>query len=155
MKLLIPHLVVPSRNIAESVEFYETLGCRAGRQDEKEAIINFFGSQLVIEHSAILDSDPLHSDNNHPRCFGLVLNSSMGYVELETIMTGYLIHSYFKGRIHKSLHTRYEGKFEEHKTISLVDPSNNLIEMKAYKNSMAIFDLETSPTDHSLTPPLE
>lgn len=134
MKLIIPHLAIPSRDLNESKEFYEKLGCEIGRCTEDSVIVNFFGTQLVLHKS--LDYDRMVT--MYPRHYGLVLDSKDAYYALHVIHEGHKKSSF----VHQEMFTRGEGLFHEHKTFFLLDPSNNLIEFKAYKNSKSIFGVD-------------
>jgi len=130
-RVLIFHLAIPSRDIAESIEFYKTFGCEMGRQSEDAAIINFLGTQLVIHKSDDWDRYP----EMYPRHFGVLLNSEDAYEMLDDLWKNYADRDF----VFEPLFIRNKGKHEEHKTFFLLDPSNNLLEFKAYKNSESIF----------------
>lgn len=71
----------------------------------------------------------------YPRHFGLIMSGKEAYDNLETVWKGHK----GSGYIYEKIFNRNEGKFHEHRTFFLNDPSNNLIEIKAYKNDEAIF----------------
>ncbi len=102
-----------------------------GRQSEDAAIINFLGTQLVIHKSDDWDRYP----EMYPRHFGVLLNSEDAYEMLDDLWKNYADRDF----VFEPLFIRNKGKHEEHKTFFLLDPSNNLLEFKAYKNSESIF----------------
>jgi extradiol dioxygenase family protein len=136
-KLLIPHLAIPCRDLEECEKFYVELGCEIGRKLDTSLIINFFGGVQLVPH---MSSEWTASDNvkMYPRHFGVILSSPTPYEDLDVIWNR-LKNS---DRVFEGLFTRNEGKFAEHRTFFILDPSNNLIEFKAYKNESSIFGRE-------------
>lgn len=133
------HLAIPSRDIEESVRFYKELGCEVGRVNETSAIFNFFDMQLVVHKCDALHRDFTDITSMYPRHYGLVLDTDGDYRPLQMMWDKYKAGP----GVFKELFTRNEGKFTEHKSFFLKDPSNNLIEVKTYKNYEAIFTPRT------------
>lgn len=129
------HLAIPSRDLNESKEFYESLGCEIGRVSKDSVIVNFFGMQVVLHES----SDWVRDPNMYPRHFGLVLNTGGDYTPIQVMWKKYADGP----NVFSQLFMRNQGKFTEHQSFFLKDPSNNLIELKTYKNHEAIFTPRT------------
>lgn len=123
------HLAIPSKNIQESMKFYTSIGCKAGRFNDMSAIFDFFGMQLVC-HLAI-DSEIPKSPTMYPRHFGIIVSKSDW---------DYLFNFFAKIDLtfFQNPMKRNEGKPQEHMTFFLKDPSNNLIEFKYYEDERMI-----------------
>lgn len=101
-----------------------------GRQSAQFAIINFYGHQVVLHLSPGDLPEKLYM---YPRHFGMILEHEGDYLSL---------HKRAKDKgceFFKDDFRRYVGKDEEHRSFFLVDPSQNLIEFKWYKNTSQIF----------------
>lgn len=125
---MIFHLAIPSKDIGESIEFYKMLGCEIGRYTDQFAIINFREVQIVCHKVNSIEAEP----KMYPRHFGLILKQENQIYKswVKHIGKPYVFEPVFK---------RYVNKPEEHVTFFLKDPSNNLIELKWYKNPDMIF----------------
>lgn len=116
------HLAIPSRDLDESESFYRDLGCKIARRYADRVTLDFFGDQIVCHLSDRYETEP----ELYPRHFGVTFcerqefDSLVRLVELRKIP------------IFKALSKRFEGLAEEHLTIVVRDPSNNLIEFKWY-----------------------
>ena len=124
------HLAIPSLDLQATKDFYLQIGGKMGREYESHVVMRFFNCQLVAHKC---DKSFIFPPKMYPRHFGMIL---FRYEELE------LVYSDVKLRgleFFEDMFMRHEGKFEEHKTFFLKDPSNNVIEFKAYKNLEAIF----------------
>jgi extradiol dioxygenase family protein len=120
------HLAIPSRDLEESIGFYQNLGCSIGRQYHEHAIVDFFGHQLVCHRSMFYEREP----KMYPRHFGVVISLE----KLQDLWKRWE-HAKF---VFEPYFIRHKGKREEHHTFFLVDPSGNVIEFKWYANKSAI-----------------
>lgn len=126
---MIQHLALPAKDLAKTKDFYTNFGCKFGRSSDKFLIMDFYGSQVVF-HQDDLTPKVLKM---YPRHFGLI-------VDTEDQLNGlYKIAKHHFMKFFEDKFIRYAGKTEEHTTFFLVDPSNNLLEFKWYKNREAIF----------------
>lgn len=121
------HLAIPSKDLKESMEFYSQLGCKIGRMTKAYIIVDFFGMQLVCHGSDECDEEP----TMYPRHFGIILKQPEWFYLLQ--YSEALDIPFFQKEL-----TRFPGLPQEHKTFFLKDPSNNLIEFKAYKDQRSI-----------------
>lgn len=134
------HLAIPVENLETCRKFYgETLGCAEGRSSEKWVDFNFFGHQLVIhEKSSGLDKDkpisnPVDGKDVPIPHFGVVLDWEQWEVlanQLKSIDTNFVIEPY----------VRFEGEVGEQATMFFLDPENNALEFKAFKNINQLFE---------------
>lgn len=125
------HLAIPSRDLAESKEFYEKLGAEVGREYKTHIVLKFYGCQLVIHKADEWERMP----KMYPRHFGIIIEPDHDEVFAKFLHW----QKEYPERIFEDLFTRHEGSHEEHTTFFLIDPSNNVIEFKSYKNHLAIF----------------
>lgn len=123
------HLAIPCKDLDETVEFYEKLGCQLARRYHDRVTFNFFGDQVVCHlNPEKIDSHP----KMYPRHFGITFLSKDEYVQTLEFAIKQNLPFFQKPMI------RFEGKQEEHMTFFLIDPANNLLEFKYYDdNSMA------------------
>jgi len=117
------HLAIPCKELDETVQFYEKLGCELARRYHDRVTFNFFGDQVVCHlNPEGIDKNP----KMYPRHYGITfLNKEEFYRVLEFAKKEEL--PFFQEPM-----TRFEGKKEEHVTFFLIDPSNNLLEFKYY-----------------------
>jgi extradiol dioxygenase family protein len=124
------HLAVPCRDLDEAFEFYVTkLGCKLARRYPDRITLDFFGDQLVCHLSQKFDREP----QMYPRHFGVTFRDQDEFERLLAL-----------GRqrelpFFQEPFTRFEGKAEEHWTFFLVDPSNNLLEFKYYRDPRMMY----------------
>lgn len=131
MKRPIFHLAFPICDVDETVQFYrDKLGLPIDLIEKHRCIIDFFGHQ-VVAHVSVKDVPAQVA--MYPRHFGLILDDEKQFDQ-------------FFARAEKSGVKFFEGLFlrfkdtpREHKTFFLQDPSNNLIEIKWYRNPDLIF----------------
>jgi extradiol dioxygenase family protein len=120
------HLAIPCRDLDESWEFYvNKLGCGSSRRYEDRITLDFFGDQIVL-HLAPEKID--RKPEMYPRHFGLTFNET---VDFDRILTRALEQEL---TFYKDVFVRFAGMPEENRAFFLVDPSNNLVEFKHYKN---------------------
>ena len=118
------HIAVPARDLDEAIGFYVGgLGAKLARRYPDRVTFDFFGDQLVCHLSDLVPDEP----RAYPRHFGVSFADGadfdrlvrlIDYRELPTLGDGVSL--------------RFEGTAEEHRTVFLVDPSNNVIEFKHY-----------------------
>ena len=137
------HLAIPVIDLEKCRQFYrEVLGCSEGRSDTHWVDFNFFGHQLVIHQKPQsefskekLASNPTNEVDGHdvpiPH-FGVVLEWDT-WVELSENLKAknikFVIEPYL----------RFEGKVGEQATMFFLDPENNALEFKAFKNIDQLF----------------
>lgn len=124
------HLAIPTHDLDSAAEFYTKLGCKVARRYEDRVTINFFGDQVVCHLS------PEGCDREvkmYPRHFGITFKDENEFDQT-------YIHAKEKNlKFFKEVFHRFTEKTEEHKTFFLVDPSNNLLEFKYYKESKMMY----------------
>jgi uncharacterized protein len=118
------HLAIPCRDLDEAFEFYVTrLGCKLARRYADRITLDFFGDQVVC-HLA-----PEKIEQNpqvYPRHFGITFYSRQEYENLLRLIEIRQI-PFFAGPS-----TRFKDTVEEHYTLCILDPSNNVLEFKYY-----------------------
>jgi extradiol dioxygenase family protein len=117
------HVAVPARDLDEAEAFYVgMLGCKLARRYHDRITLDFFGDQVVCHLSDHVDDDP----ELYPRHFGVTFRDPADFERLLRLVELRKIPQF------APVSTRFEGLGEEHRTIVLRDPSNNLIEFKQY-----------------------
>jgi extradiol dioxygenase family protein len=117
------HLAIPARDLDEAQDFYVTkLGCKLARRYEDRITLDFFGDQLVCHLSDRIDEVP----RMYPRHFGITFRRREDFDALVHLarVRGLTFFS--------QPQQRFETMVEEHWTLALLDPSNNVIEFKHY-----------------------
>ena len=137
MKNLRPfHLAIPVSNINKSKTFYiDLLGCNIGRYSETWIDLDFFGHQLVLHESKVVnkvitnDVDLRKVPVPH---FGVILNWD----------DWHLLSKNIKSKIQFIIepHIRFKNKVGEQATMFFLDPDQNAIEFKAFKDDSQIFE---------------
>ncbi|MEO0404500.1 MAG: VOC family protein [Bacteroidota bacterium] len=133
------HLAIPVKNLQVCRQFYsETLGCSEGRSSEKWVDFNFFGHQLVIHEKADADEEsdritnPVDGKNVPVPHFGVVLLwddfHSLAH-SLKEKSISFVIEPY----------VRFEGEVGEQATMFFLDPEDNAIEFKSFKDIGQLF----------------
>lgn len=133
------HLAIPVKELAICRKFYnEVLECSEGRSSEKWVDFNFFGHQLVI-HEKPADvmiaepvSNPVDGHDVPVPHFGVVLEWKK-WVALSEKLTAKNIDFIIEPYI------RFKGEVGEQGTMFLLDPENNALEFKAFKNINQLF----------------
>lgn len=133
------HLAIPVTNLAKCRQFYkEILDCQEGRSDTKWVDFNFFGHQLVIHqkpesHSVEAQiSNPVDGHDVPVPHFGVVLEWNT-WTELAEKLKAKNINFIIEPYI------RFKGKVGEQATMFFMDPENNALEFKAFKNNDQLF----------------
>ena len=130
------HLAIPVSNLEKSKGFYkDILGCSLGRSRDKWVDFNFFKHQLVIHQSNNIQKQKYNNVDGHdvpiPH-FGVILDWEQWHK--------------FSNRIKDKIefviepYIRFKGKTGEQATMFFLDPDNNALEFKAFKNDKMIFE---------------
>jgi len=136
MGLPVFHLSFPVRDLAAAKAFYcGVLGARVGRDNEKWVDILLFGHQLTLHQRP--DQVPA-PDQRGVRHFGAILPWPAWEALAKEIEAA--------GAEFSSPPTvSFAGTPREQGKLLLCDPSDNLIELKAYRNVHAAFGTEPTP----------
>ena len=133
------HLAIPVKDLAVCRKFYrDVLECVEGRSSAHWVDFNFFGHQFVI-HEKPADaniSEPVsNSVDGHavpvPH-FGVVLEWDK-WVELSEKLKAKNIEFVIEPYV------RFKGEVGEQATMFFLDPENNALEFKAFKDRSQIF----------------
>lgn len=119
------HLSFPVRDLAAAKAFYrDVLGASIGRDNDRWTDVLLFGHQLTLHH---LPGEVLPPELRGVRHFGAILP----WDDWDALGTRLLQ----KGIVFVRAPTISDaGTMEEHGKMLLSDPSDNLIEIKAYRN---------------------
>ena len=117
------HLAIPTHDLDVAQDFYVTkLGCKLARRYDDRITLDFFGDQLVCHLSDDIPDEPVM----YPRHFGVSFAKAEDFDRLLRVV------EHRKLRVLAGPALRFEGTAEEHRTIALADPSNNVLEFKNY-----------------------
>lgn len=130
------HLAFPVADLERTRAFYVgVLGCREGRSSERWVDFEFFGHQLsahLVDEVAATASNEVDGDQVPVRHFGAILewNEWEAMAErLEVAGVDFMI----RPRI------RFEGEVGEQGTFFVRDPSQNVIELKSFRDDDQVF----------------
>ncbi len=124
------HIAIPTHDIAAAKEFYDrSLGADVGREYPGYVIFNFFGHQLVCHLHDKIDEEV----QMYPRHFGIIMEDK------PTFDAVYQKAKAAGVKFYEELFERFANKPAWHWSFFLIDPSNNLIEFKFYKNQDLVF----------------
>ncbi|WPE17739.1 VOC family protein [Candidatus Thioglobus autotrophicus] len=127
------HLAVPCIDLDEAYDFYVTgLGCKLARRYKDRITVDFFGDQLVCHkypEKTTKDSEL----EMYPRHAGITFYDKNHFDDLIALVGSRKLKYYEKPFV------RFEGAAEEHHSFFLIDPSNNLLEFKYYKDSRMMY----------------
>lgn len=132
------HLAFPVRDLEEARRFYtEVLGCSEGRSAPgKWCDFNFYGHQIVAHVAPDECGCDAHGEvDGHKvpaRHFGVVLSMPQWEALAERLRAAgidFIIEPYI----------RFRGEPGEQATMFFLDPSDNAIEIKAFKDMAALF----------------
>jgi extradiol dioxygenase family protein len=134
------HLAIPVIDLEKCRQFYrDVLGCSEGRSDTHWVDFNFFGHQLVIHQKSQSNSvaekpasNPVDGHDVPIPHFGVVLEWDK-WVELSEKLKAQNIKFVIEPYL------RFEGKVGEQATMFFLDPENNALEFKAFKNIDQLF----------------
>lgn len=140
MTVLTPfHLAIPVKDLEKCRVFYrDVLGCKEGRSSDHWVDFDFFGHQFVL-HQKENHSPADYSDGNLvdgknvpvPH-FGVVLEWEIWHElveKLEKKNIQFIIEPYI----------RFKGEVGEQATMFFLDPENNALEFKAFKDLSQVF----------------
>ena len=118
------HVAIPSHDLDAALEYYVFgLGTKLARRYPDRITLDFFGDQLVCH----LDPDAVAAEAvAYPRHFGVTFARAEDFDRLLRLV------EYRKLPVLSGPALRFEGTAEQHRTIFLVDPSNNVLEFKQY-----------------------
>ena len=131
------HLAIPVDNIPVCRKFYhEVLGCEEGRSSDHWVDFNLFGHQLVIHYKEKSDEEihtnPVDGKNVPVPHFGVVLEWDT-FLKFSDELTKkgveFIIEPYI----------RFEGQPGEQATMFFMDPADNALEFKSFKDFNQIF----------------
>jgi extradiol dioxygenase family protein len=120
------HVAIPTHDLDEAVQFYVfQLGAKLARRYPDRVTFDFFGDQLVCH----LDPESCAPEPiPYPRHFGVTFAQAEDFDRLIRLV------EHRKIRVLSGPELRFEGTAEQHRTIFLVDPSNNILEFKQYED---------------------
>ena len=130
------HLAIKVNDIAAARDFYTgLLGCTEGRSSDTWVDFNFYGHQLVchlappeqVQAGAGSHTNPVDGHAVPVPHFGVVLGMNQWNELVETLRSKnvrFVIEPY----------TRFRGLAGEQATLFLLDPSNNALEFKAFRD---------------------
>ena len=134
------HLAIPVQDLALCRKFYgEVLECSEGRSSDIWVDFNFFGHQLVIHQKPGNDlpdmpiSNPVDGHDVPVPHFGVVLDWEVWTELAEKLKTkkiDFIIEPYI----------RFKGEVGEQATMFFLDPENNALEFKAFKDINQLFE---------------
>tara|TARA_B100000029_G_scaffold451020_1_gene475293 strand:+ start:336 stop:746 length:411 start_codon:yes stop_codon:yes gene_type:complete len=130
------HLAIPVSDLEKSMIFYQDiLDCSIGRSSTSWVDFNFFNHQLVIHLSSKMiesKSNNVDSHNIPIPHFGVILEWKQWHDLKDKI----------KDKIEFKIkpHIRFKNKKGEQATMFFLDPDNNALEFKAFKNDNMIFE---------------
>ncbi|MDT0553500.1 VOC family protein [Urechidicola vernalis] len=133
------HLAIPVENLEKCRTFYrDVLQCTEGRSDTHWVDFDFFGHQLVIHQKEGFKAKKRQISNSVDGYdvpvphFGVVLEWEVWETlaeKLKAMNTEFVIEPY----------VRFQGKVGEQATLFFLDPENNALEFKAFKNIDRLF----------------
>lgn len=131
------HLAIPVHNLEECRIFYrDVLGCKEGRSSDQWVDFDMFGHQLVI-HYKPKDQSQSHANEVDGKSvpvphFGVVLDMD-SFNKMAANLRGqgvqFIIEPY----------VRFEGEVGEQATMFFLDPAENALEFKAFKDLNQLF----------------
>jgi hypothetical protein len=117
------HIAIPARDLDEAVEFYVFgLGVKLARRYADRVTFDFFGDQLVCHLCEDVPAEAIA----YPRHFGVSFAKAEDFDRLLRLV------EHRKLAVLSGPSLRFEGTAEQHRTIFLQDPSNNVLEFKNY-----------------------
>ncbi len=133
------HLAIPVADLAKCRQFYaDVLECREGRSDTHWVDFDLFGHQLVLHQKPgykpqeDLLSNPVDGHDVPVPHFGVVLEWDQWEsfaAMLQSKGVPFVIEPY----------VRFKGQVGEQATLFFLDPENNALEFKAFRNMDQLF----------------
>ena len=139
MKSIRPfHLAFPVYDIKKTIDWYVSyLNCSIGRKSKRWVDFNFYGHQIsahLVDQKNKKDKINLVDGKKIPsRHFGIILEMN-DWKNLVTYLNEKKINYVIKPNI------RFKGQTGEQATFFIKDPSNNVLEFKAFQNDNKIFE---------------
>lgn len=125
------HLAIPARDLTAAEHFYVTLlGCKLARRYADRITLDFFGDQVVCHHSP---ETPVAEPSLYPRHFGVTFRDSADFDALLRLI------EIRKVPVFRDVELRFPGAVEEHRTVVLRDPTDNLLEFKHYADPRMMY----------------
>ncbi len=122
---LIFHLSIPVHDLDEALAFYQTaVGAVVGRRSVDWLDVLMWGHQVTLQ---LRPDEVLGPNEQGKRHFGVVLPWSRWRSEADRLRSSAI-------NFLSEPHFLHEGTEQEQAKFYLQDPSNNVIEVKAYKN---------------------
>ncbi|MEM7281912.1 MAG: VOC family protein [Pseudomonadota bacterium] len=127
------HLSIPVSSLKEAKKFYTgVLGARPGREEDEWVDMLLWGHQITLQ---LRPGEVLPLEEQGKRHFGVVLPWS----EWEAFANN---SSSFSDCVLKPPIVLMQGTQREQAKVYVSDPSNNIIEVKAYRNPKAVLGIE-------------
>ncbi|RLL43729.1 glyoxalase [Oceanobacillus piezotolerans] len=124
------HLAIPCKDLDETVDFYEKLGCKLARRYDDRVTFDFFGDQVVCHLSPDnIDDEP----KMYPRHYGVTFLDKDEYNQALEFAISKDLPFFGKPMV------RFKNRKEEHLTFFLIDPANNLLEFKYYHDNSMVY----------------
>ncbi len=130
------HLAFPVRDIEATRAFYvDVLGCRVGRSAERWIDFDFYGHQISAHLTGAFEApttNEVDGDAVPARHFGAVLPWDDWHAlrdRLREASVRFLIEP----------HIRFVGEPGEQATMFILDPSDNAIELKSFRDAAQLF----------------
>ena len=132
------HLAFPVYDIKKTIDWYVSyLNCSVGRKSKRWVDFNFYGHQIsahLIDQKNKKDKINLVDGKKIPsRHFGIILEMN-DWKNLVTYLNEKKINYVIKPNI------RFKGQTGEQATFFIKDPSNNVLEFKAFQDDNKIFE---------------
>lgn len=131
------HLAFPVKELKETLIFYrDILGCETGRSSEKWIDFNFFGHQVVAhvspEDAGKSASNEVDGHEVPAKHFGVILE----WDEWHNLVDRLIDHNQ---KFVIDPYIRFKGEPGEQATMFFLDPSDNALEFKAFRDESQIF----------------
>ncbi len=133
------HLAIPVADLEKCQSFYrDVLNCPEGRSSKQWVDFDLYGHQLVLHQKAGMlipeeqASNPVDGHDVPIPHFGVVLEWQQWAdlaARLKSMNVSFVIEPYI----------RFEGEVGEQATLFFMDPENNALEFKAFKNIDQLF----------------
>jgi extradiol dioxygenase family protein len=133
------HLAIPVADLEKCRSFYrDVLNCPEGRSSDHWVDFDLFGHQLVLHQKEGMEiseeqaSNPVDGHDVPIPHFGVVLEWQQWTdlaARLKSLNVSFVIEPYI----------RFEGQVGEQATLFFMDPENNALEFKAFKNIDQLF----------------
>jgi uncharacterized protein len=124
------HLAIPAYDLDETVAFYVgRLGCKLARRYDDRVTLDFFGDQVVCHRTERPERDPgapRAQPGLYPRHFGVTFRRAEDFDALLRLVQLRDV------PVFRPVELRFAGLAEEHRTLVLRDPADNLLEFKHY-----------------------